>query len=347
VQSELIDKLWQIPTVDNMKIGVVGCGALGSFYGSKLWQAGEDVWFLLRSDYEIVRREGLQIQSPGGDFHVRPACAQRPEEIGICDLVLIGLKTTANHQFEKLLSPLVGAKTAVLTLQNGLGNEDRLAELFAGEQILGGLCFVCLNRTQPGIIRHIGFGQVVIGEFSGPPRPRTREIASLFQRTGLAVEVTDNLEQAHWQKLVWNIPFNGLGVASGAGYDAVITGELPPGPCLGPPFTTDLLLGNPGWENLVRDLMLEVITAASRLGFEMPRDFADIQIDRTRQMGAYKASTLIDYEHGQPLELDSMFKLPLRRARETGLEFPRWSALCKVLDQLNARNLAARLRRLR
>src|SRR5512143_871689 len=103
-----------------MKVAVVGCGAVGSFYGAKLARAGQEVHFLLRSDYDAVRPRGVRIQSPDGDFQVRPHCARRPEEIGPADLVLIGLKTTANDQFPQLLPPLVGPATAVLTLQNGL-----------------------------------------------------------------------------------------------------------------------------------------------------------------------------------------------------------------------------------
>ena len=110
-----------------MKIAVVGCGALGSFYGAKLCQLGEEVHFLLRSDYEQVRRHGVKVISPEGDFTVRPKAARSPEEIGASDLVIIALKTTANEEFPRLLPPLVGPETAVLTLQNGLGNEEALA----------------------------------------------------------------------------------------------------------------------------------------------------------------------------------------------------------------------------
>src|SRR5262245_47544842 len=127
-----------------MKIGVVGCGALGSFYGAKLSRDGQEVHFLLRSDYDVVRRRGVEILSADGNFHAHPKVAKTPEEIGVCDLVLIGLKTTANHQFPKLVPPLVGENTAVFTLQNGLGNEEELAKLFGPEKILGGLCYVCL-----------------------------------------------------------------------------------------------------------------------------------------------------------------------------------------------------------
>src|SRR5437762_1290330 len=103
-----------------MKIAVVGCGAIGSYYGAKLCHAGQEVHFLLRSDFDAVRRKGVFIESPDGNFNTRPRCARTPAEIGPSDLVLIGLKCTANDQFATLLPPLVGKHTAVLTLQNGL-----------------------------------------------------------------------------------------------------------------------------------------------------------------------------------------------------------------------------------
>jgi 2-dehydropantoate 2-reductase len=321
-----------------MKIAVVGCGALGSFYGGKLCRDGQEVHFLLRSDYEMVRRRGVKILSPEGDFHVNPSAARAPEEIGRCDLVLIGLKTTANDQFPVLLPPLVGESTAVLTLQNGLGNEAQLAALFGPDNILGGLCFVCLNRVEPGKIQHIGHGKVVIGEFQRWPEPRTLDLASMFRHAGIPCQVTDNLEAAHWEKLVWNIPFNGLGVAGSAGYEAVVSGELPRDGAQHPCLTTDQLLGQPKWEALVRELMLEVIHAARALGHKLPDSIAEKQISRTRTMGAYQASTLIDFERGQPLEVESLFLEPLRQARQASVPTPRLIALTRLLAALDPAN---------
>ena len=181
------------PTSLKIKIAVVGCGAVGSFYGGKLARAGHEVHFLLRSDYEVVKQKGVIIRSPQGDFTIRPNCARRPEEIGRCDLVLIALKSTANEAFSKLLPPLVDEKTVVLTLQNGLGNEEQLAKLFHPNQIMGGLCFVCLNRLEPGVIQHLAHGMVVMGEFSGRPKPRTQRFARTFRHAGIPCKVTANL----------------------------------------------------------------------------------------------------------------------------------------------------------
>ena len=323
-----------------MKFAIVGCGALGSYYGAKLARDGQEVHFLLRSDYETVRRRGLRVLSPEGNFHLNPRIARTPEEIGVCDVVLIGLKATANDQFPTLLPPLVGPRTAIVTLQNGLGNEERLATIFAPTQVLGGLCFVCLNRTEPGVIEHLAHGNIILGEFSGWPEPRTHDIASAIRHSGVPCEVTDNLRRTHWEKLVWNIPFNGLGVASAAGYDAVISGAVNSVAPLTPCLTTDQLLDGARWETLVRELMLEVIAAANALGLPIKDDYADYQINRTRDMGAYRASTLIDFERGQPLELDALFFEPWRQARIAGVPAPRLTALTKVLSQLAERKRA-------
>jgi 2-dehydropantoate 2-reductase len=319
-----------------MKIAVVGCGALGSYYGARLARDGQEVHFLLRSDYEVVRRRGVSVRSPEGDFNARPRCARTPEEIGVVDLVVIGLKTTANDQYARLLPPLVGPQTAVLTLQNGLGNEEQLAKLFPVSQIMGGLCFVCLNRFEPGVIHHIGHGRIVLGEFQRWPEPRTHDIASMIRHAGVPCEVTDNLARAHWEKLVWNIPFNGLGVVSCAGFDSVVRGFVDPKVQRGPCFTTDQLIGRPEWNQLVRELMAEIILSAHAQGLHIDEGFAEMQIARTIPMGAYKASTLIDFECGRLLEIESLFLEPQRHARQHGVLTPRLDALCSLLRQITS-----------
>ena len=292
--------------------------------------------FLLRSDYEAVRGNGVLIKEAGGDFTVRPHAARAPAEIGVADLVLIGLKTTANSQFKKLLPPLVNSRTAILTLQNGLGNEEQLARLFPAGQIEGGLCFVCLNRIAPGVIHHLSEGMILLGEYQRPPEPRTHQIARMFGEAGVQCKVVDNLARAHWEKLVWNIPFNGLGVASVAGYEALASGlpSINPRKESGCCLTTDQLLADHRWKDLVLELMLEVIAAAKGQGFEIPQSFAQKMIDRTLTMGAYKASTLIDFECGLPLELESLFLEPLRHAQRTNVATPQLAALCRVLQEL-------------
>lgn len=320
----------------SFKIAVVGPGAVGSYYGGKLAHAGYAVHFLLRSDYDHVRRHGVRIESPEGDLSVRPKVARQPGEIGVCDVVLVALKTTANSLFPELLQPLVGKQTAILTLQNGLGNEEALARIFPVEQILGGLCFVCLNRIAPGVIHHLAHGKIELGEYLRYPEPRTHDIGGALRHAGIPCAVRDNLEQAHWEKLVWNIPFNGLSTASAAGSEAF---DDPPvevlrrGACL----TTEQLLADNRWLALVEGLMREVLAAARALGFAIPDALAEKQLANTRIMSAYRPSTMIDFEAGRPIELEALFLEPLRRAQAVGVRTPILERLVEVLHTLETR----------
>ncbi len=320
--------------VRTMKIGVVGCGALGSFYGARLWRAGEEVHLLLRSDYEVVRRAGVQVRSIDGDFVARPESANRPEAIGPCDLVLVALKTTANDQLERLLPPLVSPQTTVLTLQNGLGNEAALAAVVGADRVMGGLCFVCLNRVAPGEILHTAHGFIVMGEYQLPAGDRLRRVQAAFERAQIRCHATENLERAHWEKLIWNVPFNGLGVAGVAGLESIAQGRLVGASQERHCLPTDQLLADPRWENLVRELMAEVVGTARALGFDLDPALVGRNLERTRVMGAYKASTLVDFERGMPIELDSLFREPLRHARKVGFPTPRLESLCAVLEAL-------------
>jgi 2-dehydropantoate 2-reductase len=323
-----------------MKIAVVGCGAVGSYYGARLAAAGQETHFLLRSDFEAVSANGVSVQSPLGDFNVRVACAKTPSKIGPCDLALVALKTTANDQIESLLAPLLKPDTVVVTLQNGLGNEEWLARRVRPENVMGGLCFVCLNRIAPGVILHLAHGQVVLGDFVPRDESRRERLAEVFQAAGVPCAPAPNLASARWEKLVWNIPFNGLGVASAAGVEALAAGAASRGaiqPCL----TTDALIQMPDWEKLVRGLMIEVISAARKQGFPLKPELVEEKMGLTRDMGPYKPSTLLDYERGQPLELDSMFFEPLRRAKAAGADVPLMSRLCGVLRDLDGRGKGA------
>ena len=326
-----------------MKIAVVGCGAVGIFYGARLCLTDAETHFLLRTDYEAVCRDGVRVQSVDGDFTARPRCARRPEDIGPCDLVVIGLKTTANAEFPRLLPPLLGPDTLLLTLQNGIGSDDELACRFGGDRVLGGLCFVCLNRVAPGVVRHSAHGRIVLGEYGRPAQARTHALAERFRQTGIRCDVTANLAQARWEKLVWNVPFNGLGVAGGVGQTAFVAGAVPsgfvlPAKCL----PTDALLADPRWETCLRELMREVIATANALGFPLPPALEEKNIASTRCMAAYKASTLLDFESGRPLELASIFLEPQRRARGAGVPTPVLDRLCAVLTQLDALRAAGR-----
>ena len=301
----------------NPKIAIVGTGAIGSYYGCLLANAGADVHFLLRSDLETVRAKGsLHVQTPTREIVITaPNVYGTPEEIGPCDLVIIALKTTANGVFEKLIRPLLKSDTALLTLQNGLGSDEQLATLFGAERVLGGLCFICVNRTAPGEILCLEPGALAFGEFGRPISERLLGIKALFESSGVKCSASDNLAELRWKKLVWNVPFNGLAIAAGG-------------------ITTDKILASPELENQVRALMIEVIEAAAKFGYVIPQAFVEKQISSTRPMGPYRPSSLIDYLAGREVEVESIWGEPLRRAKSVGAAVPRLEKLYSLLKQL-------------
>jgi 2-dehydropantoate 2-reductase len=300
---------------EKLRYGIVGSGALGGYYGAKLANAGCDVHFLMRNDLEAVRRNGLTVRSKDGDIHLPEVNAHgRPEEMGRCDMVLIGLKTTSNGALPELIAPLLGPETAVVTLQNGLGNEELLASHFGARRVMGGLCFVCLNRTAPGVIEHYGHGTLSVGEFKGPPADRTMRLVTDFQRAGVEAKAVQSLITERWRKLVWNIPFNGLGIAAGANVAEVLKDEH--------------------LHAEARALMAEVMEAAGKQGYAIRPDFIDFQIERSWPMGEYRSSSQIDYEAGREVEVEAIWGEPLRQARAAGARTPRLELLYAVLRRL-------------
>ncbi len=269
----------------------------------------------MRSDYEQVKERGLEIRSHLGDFTLSQVnCHRSTAEIGPCDLVIIAMKATANEVLLELLPPLLKEKTMILTLQNGLGCDDFLARHFGSERVLGGLCFVCINRIAPGVIHHIAQGQIALGEHSGAPQARTEALATELRRCGIDCKVEASLIAARWKKLVWNIPFNGLSIAAG-GKD---TAEI----------LADAVL-----DKRVRDLMREIIETAGRLGHAIPLSLIDDMIERTRTMAGYKPSSLIDFLAGSEVELEAIWGEPVRRAKEAGIEMPLVESLYQELKE--------------
>jgi 2-dehydropantoate 2-reductase len=303
----------------NFRIAVVGAGAIGCYYGAKLSHHGCDVHFLMRGDVTEISRCGIQIRGPGENLHVAKVQHHASTgEIGPCDLVLVAVKTTSNGDLLRLIPPLLHEKTMLLTLQNGFGNEEFLAENFGAERVLGGLCFVCLIRTSPGVIEHYDQGHVALGEYDRRPEPRTQDVASEFTRCGVVCEVVENLALERWRKLVWNIPFNGLSIAAGG-------------------LDTAAILSDDDLRRECLALMDEVITAANKCGFPLPAAAALEQVKRTELMGAYKPSTLIDFEAGRPLEIQAIWGEPLRRARSAGAATPRLEELYEKLKTIDSR----------
>jgi 2-dehydropantoate 2-reductase len=273
----------------------------------------------MRRDLEAVTAKGLTIRTGGETLWVSPVQAfGTTAEIGPCDFVIIALKATTNAALERLIPPLLHSESTLLTLQNGLGNEEFLAARWGAHRVMGALCFVCLNRTAHGAIEHFDHGSISIGEFRRPPEARTRAMADAFLRAGIDANVVDDLVTERWRKLLWNIPFNGLSIVAGGA-------------------TVADVLADEGLRMLARNLMTETLDAARRLGHEIPDSFADYQIERSRTMGAYKPSSMIDWEQGRPVEVEAIWGEPWRQGVAAGAQLGRLEMLYRLLQRLTVR----------
>ncbi|WP_243371306.1 putative 2-dehydropantoate 2-reductase [Geotalea sp. SG265] len=299
-----------------MRIAVVGAGALGLYYGAMLQKGGNDVRFLLRRDLEAIRKKGLSVFSINGNFRLFPVAGYgSSQEIGSVDLVLVGLKTFANHSYRELITPLLRDDSIILTLQNGLGNEDALAEIFGGDRVMGGVAFLCSNRGEPGVVHHLGAGRIILGEHSRREMERAEMVANLFSDAGVPCCAVADLKKARWEKLVWNIPFNGT--------------------CALLQKPVNVLLSHPRTRQSLREIMVELIKAANSQGLSSPisLDYAEEMLEFTDAMGAYKPSMQIDREEGRELELDAIFAQPLAAARRKGVAMPRVDQLHAFLEE--------------
>src|SRR5436190_6054608 len=302
-----------------VRIAIIGAGAIGSFYGGKLAVGGRDVRFLVRGGFDQIKQSGIRIRGKKENFHIANAQVyQTPTEIGPCDLVLVALKATHNNALLELIPPLLHQDTILLTLQNGLGNEEFLAQHFGAERVVGGLCFICLNRISPGLIEHLDYGHLNLGELAGVAKERTHKVAREFSQCEVECRVVDNLMEERWRKLVWNIPFNGLTIAAGG-------------------ITTADILSDDSLRSVAIALMKEVIVGAKSCGYNLPMEVVLEQIQRTETIGAYKPSTLLDLEAGRALELEAIWGEPLRRAQAQGAAMPRLEQLYARLKTLDAR----------
>lgn len=296
---------------------IIGTGALGGYYGARLHHAGCEVHFLLHSDYDHVRQHGLICESKDGDFSIaKPNAYRKATDMPKCDVVCVCLKTTQNHLLAELLPPVLKDAGAVLVMQNGLGVEEQVAGIVNATRVMGCLCFICSYKIAPGHVQHLDYGMIALGEFATHGiSDRMRAIGSDFERAGIPVQLTDNLAVARWQKLVWNIPYNGLTTILGA--------------------DTAVLMADPHTRPLIEQIMWEVVADARACGVPLNDEIVGRMLRNTETTRPYRTSMQIDFEEHRLMEVETMFGNPLRAAQTAGVKSPLLETLYRQLQFLN------------
>ncbi|MDB9312417.1 putative 2-dehydropantoate 2-reductase [Spirulina sp. CS-785/01] len=303
---------------------IIGTGAVGGYYGACLQRAGFPVHFLLRSDYEQVKQQGLTIESVYGDFTLPQVKAYNAtSQMPPCDVVLVTLKTTQNYQLSELLPPLLHENSVIILLQNGLGFEAELAQSFPKHKILGGLAFICANKVGAGQIRHLDYQKIKFAEYAYQyaatgVTETLKQVGEDFKTAQIEIELGADLLLTRWEKLVWNIPYNGLSVVLDA--------------------KTNEIMANPWSRQLVEALMEEVVLGAKSSGRLLDDSLIQTMLDHTDKMTPYFTSMKLDYNGKRPLEVEGIVGNPLRFAHGLGVELPRIEMLYQQLKYLDYHN---------
>lgn len=305
-----------------MRYAVIGTGAVGGYYGGRLANAGHDVHFLLHSDYDYIKQNGLQVDSCNGSFHIdSPNIYRSTADMPKADVVIVALKTTRNQLLKELLPPLLHSETLVLLIQNGIGPEPELQQWFPDLYIAAGLAFICSAKTEPGRVNHQCYGNINIGNYSCKNTEIIECLMSDFIQSGINAALVE-YHEARWKKAVWNMPFNGMTVVMNA--------------------QTDKLLAQPDTLSLIRRQMLEVIGAAQALGVKnIDATFADKMIENTIKMVPYSPSMKLDYEYHRPMEIDFLYTNAIKAAHSVGYAMPCLEMLEAQLRFIDSRNCSS------
>jgi 2-dehydropantoate 2-reductase len=308
-----------------VKVAVVGAGGVGSVFGGRLAAAGHDVWLVhrRREVVDALRRHGLRLEGPRGDEQIAVHATDSPDEIGPVDLVLVLTKSTDTRAAAEASRALMGDATVVVTLQNGLGNLETLAEVLDEERVLLGMTYVGAALVGLGHARHTAVGQTFLGEPNGQISARVDDLAATFSQAGMPTETTDRLWEMVWGKLVINAALNATCALTGASGQAALDSKAAH-----------------EWLGLVAD---ETASVAAALGIRLPYPDAPARVRKhCHDVGASKPSMLQDMERGRPTEIDAINGAVVRLGQQLGVPTPYNQSLLMLVK---AREEVARGRR--
>jgi 2-dehydropantoate 2-reductase len=287
------------------RIAIVGAGAIGGFYGAKLSKAGFDVSFLARGAHlEALRDNGLTVKSVGGDYSTAVRAYGSSADIGPVDLVLFCVKAQDTVGAAKILGPLVGPNTVVLTLQNGLDSVDTLAEYVPRERLLVGTLYVVIQVVAPGVLQHAGGeGKIVFGEPGGGPSERLAPIADMFRRAEIPHETSSQMSRILWDKFLFIAGVGGVTALANVNISA--------------------LLEDREGKALLTASCEEIVAVAKVEGVDLGSDPVDRALATAgKQPAHWRSSMARDLAAKRPLEVDALSGALLRKARKHGIATP-------------------------
>jgi len=298
-----------------MKILVIGAGSVGGYFGGRLALAGHEVYFVARGQHlRAIVENGLTVRSIQGDFTVIPQAREGFEPLHGLGLILVCVKCGDTAGILQMLKSHTGENTVVISLQNGVDAERALMESVPRERIVGGIAFIGSAVESPGTIVHTAAGKITIGELDNRRSHRVEELKNMFEGAKIPCAAAPDIVKAKWEKLLWNVGFNGI---------CAITG-----------LSAHRVLAHPPTRGIVRRLMGEHIDVACLLGIEINPALAEKYIENTAKGGDVVPSTLQDVRNGRHTEIDVMNGKIVEEGKMLGVSTPYnetvWAAVSAI-----------------
>ncbi|RLM89461.1 ketopantoate reductase family protein [Haloarcula sp. Atlit-7R] len=305
-----------------MKIAVYGTGGVGGYFGGRLAQAGADVHLIARGDHlDALREDGLRVNSVYGDFSIDVSATDDPADIGSCEYVLFTVKSFDTAAAARELSPLLDDDTAVISLQNGVDNEGKIAAEIGHEHVMGGVAYIFSTIAEPGVIEHTGGPtSFTIGELDGVRSDRAERLLEWCDRADeMDAELSEAIRTDLWKKTAF--------ICAHAGMTAAV--RLPLG---------EIRNQQASWE-MYRRIVDEVCSVGRATGIELPERTATEWVEFAADLDAESYSSLhYDMTHGKAMELEALHGAIVRRGRKAEVEVPMNEAVYAVLRPWAQRN---------
>jgi 2-dehydropantoate 2-reductase len=289
----------------SVRIVVMGAGGTGGYFGAKLARAGEDVTFVARgTHFEKIRAEGLRVRSAvEGDWVVKAPAVETLYEQPSADMVLFCVKSFDTESAAAVVKPVVGPETGVLSIQNGVDNEDKLIRILGPGHVLGGMAQVFTTIDGPGVIRHVQLGRIVFGEMDGRQTERARDFMAACQRAGIPAEISGRVTQTLWEKYCF--------LTAHAGITALT--RCPAG----------VLRRLPETRLMYWRLLEEMVALARAAGIALDEGYVDQSFKLLDGMAENFYSSLhFDLTHGKRLELEALHGHAVRLGERYGVPTP-------------------------
>ncbi len=301
-----------------MKVAVMGAGAVGGYFGGLLARGGADVSFIARGKHlDALRTQGLTVKSVKGDFSIRVRATDDPREVGPVSLILLCVKSYHTETAMRQALPMVGNETMVLSLQNGVDNEEKLASIVGKEKVLAGVAYISSSVQEPGVVLHEMEGKIAFGELDGGLSERVLKLKAFFDRCRFPGEPSSDIRKALWAKLAWNAPFNAINTLVGGFVRAIIE--------------------NPQTLELAKRVTEEVVAVARGSGVPLAFEETWERNLKFSRRSDIKTSMLQDLEAGRPLEHEALNGIVVKKGAALGIPTPYNLALYALLSGLQPR----------